>query len=132
MSGHEKWDRKHRGRQAGAPEPFLMEMIDLLPRGVALDVAAGRGRNALALARAGLRVVAVDFSLEAMRTVAEGARIEKLAVWPVAANLDDFHFRPDSFDAILNVNYLDRSLFPKMIRALRPGGVLLADTFLID
>jgi tellurite methyltransferase len=132
MKNKETWDNQHRGRPVGAPEPFLAEMIDRLPRGLALDVASGRGRNALALARAGIRVVAVDYSLAGIRTLAEGARIEKLAVWPVVANLDDFHFRPNSFDAIVKVNYLDRSMFPKMIRALRPGGVLLADTYLID
>ncbi|HKN13626.1 MAG TPA: hypothetical protein VJX68_10585 [Candidatus Binatus sp.] len=32
----------------------------------------------------------------------------------------------------MNINFLDRALFPKFERALRPGGVLLVDTFLID
>jgi 2-polyprenyl-3-methyl-5-hydroxy-6-metoxy-1,4-benzoquinol methylase len=67
-----KWNETHRGKPAGDPEPFVVKMLPLLARGgLALDVAAGRGRNAIALARAGMRVVAADFSELAMRTLAE-------------------------------------------------------------
>jgi tellurite methyltransferase len=100
--------------------------------GVALDVAAGRGRHAIALVLAGVRVVAVDFSIEAMRGLAATARAERLMLWPVVANLDSFRLKEESFDAIVNVNFLDRALFPDFRRALKPGGILIADTFLID
>ncbi len=62
-----EWDERHRGKPPGEAEPFLAAMLARIPRGVALDVAAGRGRNALALARAGMQVVAVDYFGEAMR-----------------------------------------------------------------
>ncbi len=77
-------------------------------------------------------VVAVDYSAEATRILAATARAADLAVWPVVANLDNFHLKDESFDAIVNINFLDRALFPNFARALRPGGVLIADTFLID
>jgi tellurite methyltransferase len=126
------WDARHRGRPGGEAEPFLAAMLARIPRGLALDVAAGRGRNALAMARAGLTVVAVDFSADAMRILAATAHAARLAVWPVVANLDTFHLKDESFDAIVNINFLDRALFPKFGRALRPGGVLIAETFLVD
>jgi SAM-dependent methyltransferase len=126
------WDDVHRGKPVGEPEPFLVEMIPRIPRGIALDVAAGRGRNSLAMARAGIGVVAVDFSEPAMHVLAVVARNEGLAVWPVVANLDSFHLRDESLDAIVNINFLDRALFPEFSRALRPGGVLIAETFTID
>src|SRR2546423_554398 len=108
-------------------------MLPLLPRGsLVLDVAAGRGRNALTLARAGMRVVAADFSEVAMRTLAQLARAHDLSIWPVVTDLDTFAFRHRSLDAIINVNFLDRALFPEFARALKPGGILLAETFLID
>jgi tellurite methyltransferase len=125
-------EQHHRGEAAGEAEPFLAAMLARMRRGVALDVAAGRGRNALALARAGMRVVAVDFSGEAMRLLATTARASRLAIWPVVANLDSFHLKDESFDAIVNINFLDRALFPKFERAIRPGGILIADTFLVD
>ena len=126
------WDERHRGQPPGEAEPFLAAMLARIPRGVVLDVAAGRGRNALALARAGMQVLAVDLSAEAMRILAAAARSARLAIWPVAANLDSFHLKDESFDAIVNINFLDRALFPKFARALRPGGILIADTFLVD
>ncbi|HKN13627.1 MAG TPA: class I SAM-dependent methyltransferase [Candidatus Binatus sp.] len=85
-----EWDERHRDKPAGEAEPFLTAMLARIPRGDALDVAAGRGRNALALARAGMRVVAVDFSSEAMRLLAATARAARVAIWPVVANLDSF------------------------------------------
>jgi SAM-dependent methyltransferase len=125
-----KWDDLHRGKPVGTAEPFLVEMISRIPRsGLALDVAAGRGRNALAMARAGIRVVAVDFSETAMHALAVAACAEHLLVWPVVANLDSFHLKQESLDAIININFLDRALFAKFSRALRPGGVLIAETF---
>ncbi len=60
----ERWEERYRGAVAGAAEPSVVEMLPMLQRGIALDVAAGIGRNSIALARAGLRVVAVDFSEE--------------------------------------------------------------------
>ena len=129
-----KWEDTHRGKAGGGePEPFVGEMIALLPRGgLVLDVAAGRGRNALALARAGMRVVAADFSEGAMRALAQLARSEGLAIWPVLADFDRFALRDRTFDAIVDVNFLDRALFPEFARALKPGGILLAETFLVD
>ena len=50
---HADWDERHRGKPAGDAEPFLATMLARIPRGVALDVAAGRGRNSLALASCG-------------------------------------------------------------------------------
>jgi len=126
------WDQRHQGKPAGAAEPFLAAMLARIPRGAALDIAAGRGRNALALARAGRAVVAVDFSSEAMRVLASTAQAARLTIWPVVANLDSFHLKDQSFDVIVNINFLDRALFPRFVRALRPGGMLVADTFLVD
>src|SRR5260221_14136713 len=68
------WDARHRTNAApGAPEPSVTEMLELLPRGVALDIAAGSGRHSLLLARAGFKVVAIDHaeaSLRALQTTA--------------------------------------------------------------
>jgi tellurite methyltransferase len=128
-----KWNAAHRGKPTGDPEPFVVEMLPLLPRGgLALDVAAGRGRNAVALASAGMRIVAADFSEVAVHALAGLARSRQLAIWPLLADFAKFPFRDQSFDAILDVNFLDRALFPHFTRALKPGGILLAETFLID
>jgi len=126
------WNERHRGKSAGDAEPFFAEMLARMPKRLALDVAAGRGRHSIPLARAGTRVVAVDIADEAMRALKAVVDTESLGIFPVIANLDNFCFRTGCFDAVVNINFLDRALFPKLIDALKPGGVLLSDTFLID
>jgi tellurite methyltransferase len=126
------WEEHHRGPSLGEPEPFVAEMIALMPRGIALDVAAGRGRNTLALARAGFKAVAIDSSPTAIRMLAAAARAESLPVLPVVADVAAFPIGEQSVDVVINVNFLDRALIPRLKDALRIGGVLLFDTFLID
>ena len=107
-------------------------MLPLVARGgLALDVAAGRGRNTLALARAGMRVVAADFS-KLRCAFSQSSRAGAASIWPVVADFDKFAFRDRTLDAIVNVNFLDRARFPDFARALKPGGILIAETFLID
>jgi tellurite methyltransferase len=128
-----KWEDAHRGKPPGDTEPFVIETLPMLARGgLVLDVAAGRGRNSIALAKAGIRVIAADYSGTAMRILADVAREQHLPIWPVIADFDKFAFRENTFDAIVNVNFLDRALFPHFARALKTGGLLIAETFLID
>jgi len=127
------WDARHRTIAApGAPEPSVIEMLELLPRGLALDIAAGSGRHSLLLARAGFKVVAIDYAKAGLRALQTIARAERLPIWPLAADLSAFPLPCNRFDAIINVNFLDRALVQRLIGALRPGGALLFDTFLID
>ena len=131
--GHADWDERHRGK-AGRRQPSRSwprcsresraASRSTLPQ----DAGATRSRSR----ERACRCVAVDYSAEAMRILAATARAARLAIWPVVANLDNFHLKDESFDAIVNINFLDRALFPKFVRALRPGGILIADTFLVD
>ena len=107
-------------------------MLPLLPRGLALDIAAGTGRHSLLLARTGFTVHAIDFSLPAMVKLAAAARAEHLPVHPLVANLDDYPLPAARYDVVVNTCFLDRKLIPALKRALKIGGALLFDTFLID
>ncbi|MGH7838162.1 MAG: class I SAM-dependent methyltransferase [Candidatus Binataceae bacterium] len=136
MNRHQyaKWEAHHRDSPVpGAPEPSLIEFMPVLPPGLVLDVAAGTGRNALPIARSGRRVVAADFSATAMRFMREAADAERLPIFPVVVDLETaLPFAPASFDAVVNVNFLERALVPVLISLLPVGGVLFFDTFLID
>jgi SAM-dependent methyltransferase len=126
----ERWDAKH--RDAGAaddpPSAFLVEHASLLPAGRTLDLAAGSGRNAAFLARRGHAVVAVDVSCQGLARVRQRAR----GIACVQMDLDAPAFRRGSVDAVVVVSFLDRRLFAEVSGWLRPGGVLLWDTFLVD
>lgn len=118
------------------PSAWLIDNADLLPtRGLALDVACGRGRHALWLARAGFRVRALDRDVAALEVVrAEAARLG-LAIECEAIDLEtdpppDLGATP--YDAIVVFNYLHRPLMPVLRHALAVGGRLVYETFTVD
>jgi tellurite methyltransferase len=143
------WDAKHSvaAKQAAeAPTGILTELWPLLPAGAALDLACGRGRNASFLAEHGRYVVAVDWSAAALDIVEERAQAASIPVRriqrieeakPLAragidllqADLETIEIPANRFALVLCVRYLQRSLFPQISRALRPGGMLLFETY---
>ena len=128
-----KWDERHRDSAPGAPEPSLVDLIPLMPHGLTLDVAAGSGRHAIAMAKAGHRVVAADFSAVAMQQLGKIARTEGLTIAPTVVDFEGpLPFPPSSFDCVLNVSFLHRTLIPHLKELVRVGGMLFLDTFLVD
>ena len=115
-----------------SPSSWLVQHAGLLPReGRALDVACGRGRHALWLAAHGLTTLAVDRDVDAIRELNEVAGERRLPLRAEVRDLEDGSnpFRGSAFDAIVVVHYLHRPLFPALIEALAPGGVLVYETF---
>lgn len=81
------------------------------------------------MARAGYFVTAVDIRLDALRTLRASADVEQLAVRGVCADMTAMPLPQERFDLIVVTRYLDRTLFPALREALRPGGILLVETF---
>jgi SAM-dependent methyltransferase len=109
-----------------------VQHADLLPRqGRALDVACGRGRHALWLAERGLATLAIDRDADAVRELNDIAREGGLPLRAEARDLErgDDPFRDATFDVIVVVHYLHRPLFPSLVAALAPGGLLIYETF---
>jgi tellurite methyltransferase len=148
-SSQSDWDAKHRLAVEALPsEPasIVRELLPLLPAGPALDIACGTGRHALFLAARGQHVTAVDFSnvaLDSLEARARGLnapvrRVERLeragpplhgGLELIQADVERINLPENHYDLILCIQYLHRSLFPQMARALRPDGVLLIETF---
>jgi tellurite methyltransferase len=144
-----EWDAKHRlAAQAPSAEPagIVRELLPLLPMGHALDLACGTGRHTLLLAARHQHVTAVDWSAAALEILESHARDLQASVRRIhsldsagrssrggidlmQANLDSVAIPERSYDLILCIRYLQRSLFPSICRALRPGGVLLFETY---
>jgi dihydroneopterin aldolase len=119
------------------PAPFLKDHLHLLPTGHALDVACGRGRHALFLAAQGHMVDAIDRDEQALAEAAATAAQRGLtSITFHSVELEDPARPPDipaeRYDVVLVFFYLYRPLFPALLRALKPGGMLVCETFLID
>lgn len=110
-----------------APSAWLRRFLALLPRDrPVLDLAAGQGRHARFLLACGFAVTAVDVDTDGLADLAAAPRAEVVradlegAPWPLGGR---------RFGTVLVANYLHRPLFPHLLAALAPGGVLLYETF---
>ena len=133
----EKWDKQH-GQTKGSqyPSEFLRQMIDadswLLPRGKALDIACGKGRNSLYLAARGFKVVAIDISAVALDQGRRDASAEQRQIDWRQADLEQLQLDHNAYELIVNFNYLQRSLVPQLKKAVKIRGCIIFETYLID
>ncbi|UCF72072.1 MAG: methyltransferase domain-containing protein [Deltaproteobacteria bacterium] len=115
------------------PSQFLVDNIELLPRGRALDVAMGAGPNAIYLAKMGFEVEGVDISPQAVSTAVESARKSGVNLRAQVADLEDnFYIEKGVYDVIICFNYLQRSLIPQMKDGLCKGGMVVYETFTVE
>ena len=115
------------------PARFLVENTDLLPKGRALDVAMGNGRNTVYLARMGFEVEGVDKSAQAVNRAMKLARKSGVIIRAKVADLEDnFHIEKCGYDLIICFNYLQRSLIRQIKDGLRSGGMVVYETFIVD
>lgn len=115
-----------------APARWLVDHAHVVPTtGDALDVASGSGRNAYWLASRGLRTLAIDRSAAAITEIRETARGRGLPLRADIVDLEtnDVRLPAAAYDVIVVVHYLHRALFPALKAALKPGGLLVYETF---
>ncbi len=123
---------------SSAPSPFLTANAHMIPKGKVLDVATGQGRHALYLASHGYDVVGLDRDAEVLNALARTAGERRLS--NLVTRTIDLERHPNTapslgeqeYDGIVVFFYLFRPLFPAILRALKPGGILIYETFLID
>lgn len=126
----DKWDERYRARRleprSSEASMWLDDIAEDLPRsGRALDVAGGAGRNALWLARHGLDTTVADVSPVGLKLAVERAEAEGLKLHTLEVDLAEAPFPAGPWDVIASFLFLQRSLFPAMVEALRPGGWLV-------
>ena len=105
------------------PTPLLVETAGKLKPGRALDLACGKGRNAVWLAEHGWQVTAVDRSAVSIPNVdTHVADLEK----------HEFPIGEARWDLIVVSLYLQRDLFESIKRGLKPGGVAIVIVLLME
>jgi tellurite methyltransferase len=139
----ERWNARYSGPEfepfPDAPAEWLVENRALIeglrtpervPR--ALDVACGDGRNARWLAELGFAVDAVDVSDVAIGALRLAAEARELSVEARVFDATQDALPVEEYDVVVVVHFLQRDVFGSLQAALRPGGVLLYETFTRD
>ena len=98
----------------------------IIPDGCVLDVACGSGRNTRHLLERGFKVTAVDSDIDGVMDLQGKANLQV-----VQADLENapWPFNHEGFDGVVVTNYLFRLHFGQLIASLKPGGVLIYETF---
>lgn len=114
---------------AGPPSPWVARFAPLVRAGgPVLDLACGSGRHLRLFHARSHPVVGLDRDLRGVADLSGTAGVEL-----VEADLENGQplplLRDRRFAGIVVTNYLHRPLFPALLDALEPGGVLLYETF---
>lgn len=110
-----------------APSAWVRRWAALIvPGGSVLDVACGRGRHLRWLRSRGLAVTGVDRDAAALHAL---SGLDGVTILVADIEGGPWPFPPGSFDGVVVTNFLHRPLFPRLVGALRPGGVLIYETF---
>ncbi len=123
----QRWNKRHVEKpMLHKVSPILQDYIKHANHGYALDLACGTGRNTHYLESLGFVVDAVDFSDYALSEVKDTQNIIK-----IEKDLDEYDLKKNTYDLILNCNYLNRRLMYQMISSLKEGGLLIFETFIV-
>ena len=124
----EKWEELYasHARADRPPSSWVLRTVAGLPNDLPLvDIAGGMGRHAVPLARPGRRVVLVDIASLAVAT----ARAAEATIDGVVADTANLPLSPGRFGVVLVTNFLDRTIFPDLVRLVAPGGFLVYETY---
>lgn len=129
-----KWDSRHaEAEDIGTVAAVLSHNAHLLRGpGRALDLACGRGANALWLAAQGFQVSAWDYSEVALQRLRQAAHSRGLQVETALRDVTAQPPSAESCDLILVSHFLERALCPAIQAALQPNGLLCYQTFSQD
>ena len=132
-----RWNQKYREglHTPSEPDPFLVEAFSLFVHpafpdgGSALDLAGGAGRHALYLAQRGWQVTLTDISEVAVEQARQSAGALASHIHFVVDDLTQFRASQSQFDLVMGFFYLERGIFPEIVKAVRPGGLLVYKTY---
>lgn len=131
----ERWNRaltSNSPRINWKPNGFLVEMVKDRKPGRALDVGMGQGRNALWLAQQGWDTTGYDPAERAVALARDNAAKAGVKLNTVIATDSQFDMGLAKWDLIL-LSYVEiRENANKVIRALAPGGLVVAEYFHSD
>ena len=114
------------------PNALLVETVQGLKPGTALDADMGEGRNAIYLAQQGWEVTGVDVAEKALAYAQ--ARAKKLGVLLTTevADMARYDWGTNKWDLIVLSYAGGRDYAARVQKALKPGGIVVLEAFHID
>jgi SAM-dependent methyltransferase len=128
----ERWNRILTAPKAPfnrAPNAFLVAMTQGLKPGRALDVGMGQGRNTIYLARQGWEAVGFDPAGRAVAAARQEAKTLGVTITTHVTRAEDFDWGEAQWDLIVLTYVGVREYVDHIVRALRPGGMVVVEAF---
>jgi len=137
LSQRQFWDERYREEAWAygcAPNDFLRQQAEGLPRGDALCLAEGQGRNGVYLAELGHRVTIQDLSPVGLECARQLASQRGVNIRCLCCDLSNFEPEPESMDLVVAIwmhlpPALRATVHQRALRALRPGGMLILEAY---
>ena len=111
------------------PNAFLVEMVKGRAPGAALDVGMGQGRNAIYLAQHGWNVTGFDPAEKAVALANQTAKQLGVRLTTVVQGSEEFDFGENRWDLVLLSYVSVRDVADRVVRALKPGGIVVVEAF---
>ncbi|MBL8752820.1 MAG: class I SAM-dependent methyltransferase [Planctomycetes bacterium] len=131
------WDQRYGDAEffyGTEPNEFLRGNASHLPRGSLLCIGDGEGRNGVWLAQQGHTVTSVDLSAVGLDKAQQLARQRGVHLTTQPADLATFDLGEERWHAVVSIfchlpSALRRDVYRRIVRALRPGGVVLLESY---
>jgi len=119
---------------ASSPSVGLMRFSEMLAGTLVLDAPCGYGRNSIALALCGCKVIAADHDrrrLDSMMAAAKQVGINRAEIEPVRCDLSErgWCFGNGAFDGVICVHFDFRTILSRLLTAVRSRGYVYIETF---
>ncbi len=128
------WDTRYKeGFYSGPlhPHDLVTRFWEMVPEGQpVIDIAMGTGRDLFFFAEKGWFCSGLDRSWEGIQTALHGASERRLRLSPVNGDAHRLPFKEGSAGAVLVFDFLIREMMSDLPSLLRPGGILMYETFL--
>ena len=132
----EHWNQRYRESSESwlEPDEFLLQAFPEYIRphfpaaGHALDLAGGAGRNAIWMARQAWEITLIDIADAGIELAQRNAGPLASRIHFVVDDLAGFKAPQNPFDLVMAFFYLDRKIFPEIVKAIAPAGLLIYKT----
>lgn len=129
-----RWNRRYREgayRERRYPNPYLEAHLEAVPRGRALDLACGSGRNSIYLAEQGFDVTGIDVSDVALTQAEQFAADAGVQVhWRQQNLLNHPELGGQTYELVVMFRFVAEALLLQLPALVAPGGYLMVEEHL--